>query len=154
MQTSSKMGVIAVNKPSVLLKLAALASSVLVAGSFISYQAGAFNRLLAPRAATSESASDTPVTIMSGTKSRIFSSATSNAPDTFSTSGAYQLSLTISPDDPSSPPPDPPPTPPNGTSAEMTIMYGTKSPQFRGLIEGLTPAAQPDAAAKPNKPAQ
>jgi hypothetical protein len=151
-----------VKQPNTLLRLAAVASSVLLAGSFISYQAGAFNRLLAPSAPPSESPSGStpeasgpgPVTIMSGTKSRIFDRAPPYGPDPSSAGGAYQLSLSISPDASNTPPPAPPPTPPNGASAEKTIMYGTKSPQFRGLIEGLTPAAQPDAAAKPNKPAQ
>jgi hypothetical protein len=47
-----------VKQPHVLLRLVAVASSVLLAGSFISYQAGAFNRFMAPSAPASESASD------------------------------------------------------------------------------------------------
>lgn len=118
---TSNTGVLAVKYPKALLKVAALVSSVLLAGGCISYHAGAFNRLLAPgsraeKTAASEqpppdSAQPAPA-IMSGSKSFMPSGLKSieglTPEGTSPTSTAQQ-------------------SPPETTQPTPTIMGGSKS---------------------------
>jgi hypothetical protein len=52
--TTSETGVVAVKQPPLLLKLAAVASAIVLIGGFVSYRAGAFNWLAPPPVAPVE----------------------------------------------------------------------------------------------------
>jgi hypothetical protein len=137
---TSKTGVLAVKQPNPLLKLAAVISSVLLAGGFVAYRAGAFNSLMepSPQPADSESSPTSAVgdeptgeqpalTIMPGSKSAIIGGPTlvddsMNPPD----KRARVLGL------PDAKPPATSQQPPPGTTkpARRTIMGGTKSAEM------------------------
>jgi len=143
-------------RPHVLVQVAAIASSLLLAGGLISYRAGAFNRFIAPSPVpadpadtpsgeeqTSDGATQPDLAIMSSSKSA-----------TISFTGKVSRPPSQKTEAPQQPAPDPEPAKP------PTIMYGTKAPATPvdlglpglGNPPGGTPS-QPPAPPPSPKPA-
>jgi hypothetical protein len=133
-------------KPNALLKLAAIASSVLLMAGFVSYRAGAFGWLsdTSTRSVdaegdptlernpvddpSSDSATQAERTIMSSSKSIML--APSAPTSTTVTLGANEYKIELpSPNPAEAQPPAPPdPPPPKATERERTLLPGSKAP--------------------------
>jgi hypothetical protein len=130
-----------VKQPHPLLKLAAVVCSVLLAGGFVSYRAGAFHWLLgtsarpadsgsspAPEESLSDGATEPAPTIMYSTKSMPLSAPRTSSGSSPFLDAAYSLPLQLS----DVPDPEPPTasqqsSPAPAQPASTVIMSGTKS---------------------------
>jgi hypothetical protein len=141
-------------RPHVLLQVAAIVSSVLLAGGLISYRAGAFNRFIAPSAPPADSGSnpaaeETPPEDAAQPDLAIMSSSKSGTITfTGKLSGTFSPAPSQKTEAPQQPAPDPEPAKP------PTIMYGSKAPynlgfDFNNLNQPLLPAPTSPQSPKP-----
>ncbi len=155
-------------QPNVLLKLAVVASSVLLVGGFVSYRAGAFNRFSETSAPPtgSEPSLTFDQSLLSGSKSEIIfrepaasqqpPAVTGQPTPTIMGGPKYKAPL-IDPFAPDTPAPlqqPPPPTAPPAPAAPA-IMSGSKS--LAPLVippAPITPNSPPPSASQPSKPSQ
>jgi hypothetical protein len=115
-------------KPNILLKLATVVSSVLLASGGIAYYAGAFNGLIGPSARPAESRT------ISSSKSKV-------------------LTVVSSPNEPDDQPPAPSQqSPPKTTERRRIIFSSPKSFEPSEFITGLTPANPSPSSPEPSKP--
>jgi hypothetical protein len=106
-----RQGVVAMNRSILLLKLAAVASSVLLLAAFVSYRAGAFSRLM-------ESPASPVRTMMPSTK-------------------LHTIKLAPSAETPAAQPPAPPQElPSKATERTRTLLPGSKSEERLIAIQG------------------
>jgi hypothetical protein len=156
-QTTSNRGVVAVKQLHMLVKVAVVASSLLLVGGFVSYRAGAFDALMGPSAQPAEptapqqpppGATESAPAMMSSSKSLILSNAPPYQPPATPEQGAYKLNLTVT--DPPGASQSPPPA---TTKAAPTIMSGSKA-SFGPVIKipDSNPATPPTPA--PNQPSK
>jgi hypothetical protein len=156
-----------VKQSHILLRLGAAVSSVLLAGGFVAFRAGAFNSVIPSSAQPSDPASGLPVgeTALDGASSDTFrfegrlngtfSPIMSSSKSIIIGSNIYDVE--IGPySKPSAPPPAPPQqNPPASTLTKPTIMLGPKA----GIIDlppdlpYQPPGTEPPASSKPNKTA-
>jgi len=131
-------------KTKTLLSMVTVASSVLLAGAFVSYREGAFGALIANSARHNEfgsaesnwnSGSDEKPrrSMISSSKSGVFSNPIPESSDAQPPAKSQQAA---------------------SKTSERTIMSGTKSFESTGFIRGLTPADPPPSDSEPSKPSK